>query len=249
MSPHGLLIWGSHARHLMKRWCRDCGSPLLRHQRSFTPPVFVHVDLLSLVPESWVGPYCCMPREELTVTVGQGLSHAAERLSPKASSCWGPVTSSGSYMAGDPLSGRARPGFDGSLGHTREAGLPSVLIRDVIARGAPSGCSLGVSVSLLIALDPVMCRDLADSDFIVSSEYSGADLHRRIAKRLTRADGGSRAHKHGVSVSALLALVEDAKSLVGGIGPHAKYLFIRAEVVSSADPSHWGLPWRQRDSG
>ena len=69
-----------------------------------------------------------MPREELVVAAGQRLSRAAELHSPKASSCWGPVSSPGSYMVGDPLGGSARPGLGGGSGHVREAGLPSVLI-------------------------------------------------------------------------------------------------------------------------
>ena len=64
-----------------------------------------------------------------------------------------------------------------------------------------------------------MCGDPADIDFIISSEYSGADLDRRDSEAPIRADGvGGGVYEHGISVSALLTLVEDWKSLVGGIG-------------------------------
>ena len=117
------------------------------------------------------------------------------------------------------------------------------------SQGIPSGCSFGVSVRLLAASNPAVCGDPADSGPIVSREYLGADLHRRDSETLVRADGacpdsvgsGGGVYEHGVPVSALLALVEDARSLVGGIGLRAKALLVSAEVIASAGPPPWGL--------
>ena len=99
-----------------------------------------------------------------------------------------------------------------------------------------------------------MGGDPADSDFTVSSEYSGADLHRRDSEALFRADGvcpypidgGGGVYEHGEPVSALLVLVEGAKSLVDGIGLRAEGVLVSAEVVVPAGPSPWGLPDARR---
>ena len=33
-SFHNLLVYGRHAKHLVKRWCLDWGSPLAHHQQA-----------------------------------------------------------------------------------------------------------------------------------------------------------------------------------------------------------------------
>ena len=62
-----------------------------------------------------------------------------------------------------------------------------MLIGDVVARSAPFGCGFGMSVRLLVTIDPAMCRDPVDGDLIVFSEYSGAGLHRRDSEALAGA--------------------------------------------------------------
>ena len=89
------------------------------------------------------------------MAAGQRLSRTAELHSPEVSSCWGPVSSPGSYMAGGPLGGSARLGLGGSSSHVRKIGLPSVLIGGVFAWGAPFGCGFGVFVRFLVTIDPV----------------------------------------------------------------------------------------------
>ena len=37
ISFHSLLVCGRHAGHLVKRWCLDCGSPLVHHQHGGFP--------------------------------------------------------------------------------------------------------------------------------------------------------------------------------------------------------------------
>ena len=121
----------------------------------------------------------------------------------------------------------------------------SVPVGDAVAKGT---CT--PFVRLLVTGNPVMCRDPADSDLIVSREYSGAYRHRRGSEALSKASGvcpdsvggGGGVYEHGVSVSALLALVEDGKDLVDGMGLRAEALLVSAEVVASAGPSPWGPP-------
>lgn len=74
-----------------------------------------------------MGSYGGLPRQELVVSVGQGLPRAAEELSLEAPSTGGPVPSLRAHMhtVGYLLTGVSRLGFRGGSRHVGKSCLPS----------------------------------------------------------------------------------------------------------------------------
>ena len=59
-------------------------------------------------------------------------------------------------MVGNPFCRGARPGLDGGSDHTRKAGLSTVLVGDLLSRGPPTACGIGILVGLFVSLPAIL---------------------------------------------------------------------------------------------
>lgn len=99
-----------------------------------------------------------------------------------------------------------------------------------------------------------MNGDPADSELVVSGHGLGADLRRGGGEALAgddgvgthSVDGGREVREGGVTVAALLVLVQDAEGSVDGEHLRAENLFVRAKAAAIASPSTRALPHARR---
>ena len=146
-----------------------------------TPPALVGACLSKPSP---VCPRGRVPREELIVPPGQGLSRPPKWWSPEALPRRGPISSLGSDMCRDPLSCLLGSGLGRDPRHVREGCLRGVPLRYGLHRPSPGGRTLCISVRHLVASRPTVCWDPPDGDAVVIGDDAAADLDGRHCETL-----------------------------------------------------------------